>query len=305
MARMSTFGLAAIQLADDSAASPEGALQAISTTAKRYPWADMIMIGELALNGVKLDRAEPPGGPTEEKLKALAAELGVWLVPGSLYEKRDEAVYNTTIVISPTGDIVARHDKLFPFLPYEKNVACGNKNVVFDVPGAGRFGLAICFDIWFPEAMRTLAMMGAEVILAPTRTNTIDRDIEVAIARSNAAINQCYVAGINIGAPVGLGRSVICGPGGDIVHECGVGFEAIAVELDFDLVRRCRERGWHGLGQTLKSFRDTPIQYPFHASPAARRDALGLGPLSMPGKADQEQADANTDDTGIKLKIVE
>lgn len=297
---MGTFGLAAIQLAGAAAASPEDVLQAISTSAKRYPWADMIMIGELAVNGAKLERAEPPGGPTETKLRALALELGVWLVPGSLYEQRDDKIYNTTIVVSPTGDIVARHDKLFPFLPYEKNVTSGSEYVVFDVPDAGRFGLAICYDIWFPEAIRTLAMMGADVILAPTRTNTIDRDIEVAITRSNAAINQCYVAGINIGAPVGLGRSVICGPGGDIIHECGGGFEAIAVELDFDLVRRCRERGWHGLGQTLKSFRDAPVDYPFHASPDARLVALDLGPLSMPDKVETIN---HTD--AVKLKIVE
>jgi predicted amidohydrolase len=80
--------------------------------------------------------------------------------------------------------------------------------VVFDVPGAGKIGIAICYDVWFPEASRTLAAMGAEVILVPTMTNTIDRDVELSIARSTAAINQCIVVDVNVGGEQGFGRSV-------------------------------------------------------------------------------------------------
>ena len=302
---MTTFGLASIQLADGPAATPDGVFAAISETARRFPWVDMILIGELAINGVKLDQAEPADGPTETRLCELAKEVGKWLVPGSLYEKRNDAIYNTTPVISPAGEIIARHDKLYPFEPYEKTVACGSEYVVFEIAGIGKFGLAICYDIWFPEAIRSLAAMGAEVILAPTRTNTIDRDIEVAIARSNAAINQCYMAAINIGGPLGMGRSVVCGPGGEIIHECGTSYEAFAIELDFEYVRRCRDRGWQGLGQTLKSFRDSKIDFPFHASSEARKAALsGLGPLTMPkSDAGQSHEPAKPDD--VKFKIVE
>ena len=52
--------------------------------------------------------------------------------------------------------------KMFPFEPYEANVAAGREFLVFDVPSVGRFGLSICYDMWFPETSRTLAAMGAE-----------------------------------------------------------------------------------------------------------------------------------------------
>jgi predicted amidohydrolase len=290
---MSKIGVGFIQLTESSGNDLDGALESIRKTSKRFPWIDMVVIGELSLNGVSLSKAEPAGGPTEQKLCDLARELNIWLVPGSLYETRGSRIFNVTPVISPKGETVARYDKMFPFAPYEKNISSGENYVVFDVPGVGRFGTVICYDIWYPEAIRTLAAMGAEAILAPTRTNTIDRDVEIALARANAATSQCYMLAVNVGGEAGMGRSVVCGPGGEIVYECSTGFEIAAVELDFDLVRRVRERGWHGLGQTLKTFRDAPLSFPFHVDAAARRSAMaGLGPLTMPLKPNRDAADA-------------
>jgi predicted amidohydrolase len=84
--------------------------------------------------------------------------------------------------------------------------------VVFDVPGAGRIGISICYDMWFPETTRTLAAMGAEVILHPTMTDTIDREVELAIARSAAATNQLYFFDINGVGDGGTGRSIVVDP---------------------------------------------------------------------------------------------
>ncbi len=95
-------------------------------------------------------------------------------------------VYNTTSVIDPQGEVVRRFRKLFPFRPYERDVAGGSEFCVFDVPAVGRFGVSICYDMWFPETTRTLVAMGAEVILHPTMTDTIDRDVELSIARASA-----------------------------------------------------------------------------------------------------------------------
>src|SRR3546814_358154 len=163
---------------------------------------------------------------------------------------------------------------MFPFAPYERGVAPGSEFVVFDVPGAGRFGVSICYDMWFPETTRSLASLGAEVILHPTLTNTIDRDAELAIARASAATNQCYFVDINVAGALGVGRSVICGPGGEVIHQAGSGREVIAFEVDFAHVRRCRERGWQGLGQPLKSFRDSTVAFPAYGAAAAPSDAL-------------------------------
>ena len=207
-------------------------------------------------------------------------------MPGSLYERTADGVYNTAPVIDPRGNVVARYRKMFPFLPYEKGVRAGSEFTVFDVPGVGRFGVSICYDMWFPETTRTLAWLGAEAVIHPTLTNTIDRDVELSIVRASAAVNQCYFIDINCAGRLGFGRSTVVGPDGDVIHQAGTGHEIIPVELDFARVRRSRRLGLLGLGQMLKSFRDSTAQFPpyieGHASSAALRD---LGPLQMPERA--------------------
>ncbi len=75
--------------------------------------------------------------------------------------------------------------------------------------------------MWFPETSRTLAAMGAEVILHPTLTATIDRDVELAIVRATAAQNQCFVFDINGVGDGGNGRSIVVGPAGDVLYQAG------------------------------------------------------------------------------------
>lgn len=294
---MPTLGIAALQLDAARDGNLDLVEREIRSVAKRFPWVHLVMTGELAVHGPSLDKAEPAGGETETRLQALAMETGLWIVPGSLYEKRGDAIFNTTPVIDPRGKIVARYDKLFPFLPYEQGVAAGRHPVVFDIPGIGRIGIAICYDMWFPEVIRTLAGMGAEVVLLPTMTNTIDRDVEVSIARANAAINQCSFVDVNLAGELGVGRSVVFGPGGDLVYEAGAGREVIALDIDLDEVRRVRARGWNGLGQGLKSFRDSEVAFPLHAHTDARRQYMqSLGPLDMPRRGETSHRAGDTAD---------
>ncbi len=153
------------------------------------------------------------------------------------------------------------------------------------MPDAGRFGVSICYDMWFPETSRTLAWMGAEVILHPTLTNTIDRDVELSIARATAAVNQCYFVDINGAGELGYGRSCVIGPEGDVIHQAGSGEEIIPLELDLGRVRRSRERGLLGLGQPLKSFRDCEVEFPPYAQPQTASLALRqLGQLQKPDR---------------------
>ena len=76
-------------------------------------------------------------------------------------------VYNTSLVIDPDGNVIRRYAKMFPFLPYEAGIAPGTEFCVFDVPQVGRFGLSICYDMWFPETTRQLTSQGVEVLLHP------------------------------------------------------------------------------------------------------------------------------------------
>ncbi len=280
---MPKLGIAAIQIEGER--GDNVALIELETRAvlKRFPWVDLVVFGELAAYGAATKFAEPVGGALEQRMAALAKEAGVYLIPGSYYQSREDGLFNVSSVFGPDGSIVASHDKFFPFEPYEVGITPGRNYCVFDIPGIGRLGLAICYDMWFPEAMRTLAGMGAEVIILPTMTNTIDRDVEIAIARANAAINQCYFIDVNCAGALGNGRSVFFGPGGEFLYESGVGRDVIALRLDMAQVRDARADGWHGLGQVMKSFRDGPLAYPFHESASARAEQLApLGALLKP-----------------------
>jgi len=262
-----------------------------------FPWVQMVLLSELSLRGPGLGSAEPMPGPTESELRRMASKHGIWLVPGSLYEKDGDRIYNTTPVIDPGGQVVGRHRKLFPFEPYETGVTPGTEPLVFDVPSVGRFGVSICYDMWFPETSRWLVALGAEVILRPALTDTIDREIELAMVRAAAAQNQCYVLDVNGLVDGGIGRSIFVGPAGDVLHEAGTHPEEIAFEIDLDRVTRSREVGLRGLGQPLKSYRDRPFDFP-HYEPGYRSEALeALGRLKKPERGSRAGLDgrARTD----------
>lgn len=276
------FGIAALQLDLDPGDNVGRIAAEISALKKRMPWVRMVVLGELAAFGPNPARAQTMPGPAETRFCEVARKHKLWLVPGSMYERKGSLVFNTSPVIDPAGNVVARYRKQFPFYPYEKSVEPGHETVVFDVPGVGHFGISICYDMWFPETTRSLCWMGAEVILHPTMTYTIDRDAELAIARASAVANQCYFVDVNVAGSLGLGRSIVCGPGGEVVHQAGSGREAIVFEVDLAYLRNVRERGWHCLGQPLKSFRDSKIVFPAYGAGVAPSKALArLGRLAM------------------------
>ena len=280
---MSHFAIAGLQLELQPGNNLPRIRAELERLRARFPWVQMAVLGELCLFGADTARAEPLPGRSEQELCAIARDLGLWLVPGSLYEQAGGRVYNTAPVINPAGAVVARYRKMFPFLPYERGVEPGAEFVTFEVPGVGCFGVSICYDMWFPETTRTLVCRGAEVILHPTLTNTIDRDLELAIARTNAAINQCYFFDINSAGILGYGRSIVVGPDGEVIHAAGTAHEIIPVEVDLARLRRARSRGVLGLGQPLKSFRDSAERFALYGDDAARRTHLDkLGPLDMP-----------------------
>jgi predicted amidohydrolase len=278
---MSRFTIAAVQMDLPVADNVSAMARQVGNVKKRFPWVDMILFGELSAFGPRPQTAQPLPGPAEDHFRAVARQHHTWLVPGSLYEIDAGLIYNTTPVISPEGEIVTRYRKMFPFLPYETGVAAGSDCVVFDIPGAGRFGVSICYDMWFPETTRTLSWLGAEVILHPSLTNTIDRDAELIIARAAAITNQCYFIDVNNCGDMAYGRSIIAGPEGEILHQAGETEQVIPVTVDFERVRQVRREGIKGLGQPLKSFRDSSIDFPPYRRDAASAALDGLGPLGM------------------------
>jgi deaminated glutathione amidase len=287
---MSQFSIAALQVAWPVADNRDRLEKETANVLVRFPWVQMVVFPELCSFGHGLSFAESMPGPTESRYQALARKHGVWLIPGSLYERAGANIFNTAPIINPDGEVVSRCRKIFPFLPYEKNVKAGTEFVVFDVPDVGRFGVSICYDTWFPETSRALAWKGAEVIISPTKTNTIDRPQELILSQANAIMNQCYIVDVNAAGQLGNGRSIVVGPEGEIIHQSGEVEEQVPFTVDFGRVREVRRSGTLLLGQVLKSFRDAPIEFPcYRGKYQESREMDALGPLTMPEKGSREE----------------
>ncbi len=182
---MTPFAIAGVQMQVSAGHENVTAMaHKIEYVMARFPWVQMILFSELATFGPVPDHHPESPDKTLKVFSEAARRHNVWLLPGSLYVREHGQLFNESVVISPEGEIIARYRKMFPFAPYEAGVAGGDEVIVFDVPDVGRFGLSICYDIWFPETTRQLTAMGAEVLLHPVLTGTIDRDIELSIARA-------------------------------------------------------------------------------------------------------------------------
>ncbi len=284
---MNPFAVAGIQM-KVSAVAPNVEMMKLKLdiTMSLYPWVDMVVFSELCGYGPLTHTAQEVPGEFEKEMQKMAKKHNIWLLPGSIFEKSEGKIYNTASVINPEGEVVTRYRKMFPFYPYEVGVTPGSEFCVFDVPGVAKFGLSICYDMWFPETVRTLSVMGAEVILHPTMTGTIDREIELSIVRAMAAVNQCYFFDVNGLESGGNGRSLVCGPDGRVIYQAEGNEEIFPLELNIDRVKRSRELGVLRLGQPLKSFRDHIGQFGIYQQGAQLPYLNSLGPLIKPTKID-------------------
>ncbi len=156
------------------------------------------------------------------------------------------------------------------------------------MPEVGRFGLSICYDLWFPETTRQLTSQGVEVLLHPVLTGTTDREAELAIARATAAQFQCYVFDVNGLGAGGVGRSCVVDPTAMVLHQSAGQEDMFPIEVDLERVRRQRETGMMGLGQVLKSFRDRPVDFPVYDRSSGSDAYLHtLGILELPQRGSQ------------------
>lgn len=285
---MKQFAIAGIQM-KVSAIVPNVEMMKLKLdiTMNLYPWVEMVVFSELCAYGPLTYTAQAVPGFFEQEMQAMAKKYGIWLLPGSIFEKEGDTIYNTATVINPYGEIVTRYRKMFPFYPYEVGVAAGREFCTFDVPYVGKFGVSICYDMWFPETVRTLAVMGAEVILHPTMTGTIDREIELSIARAMATVNQCFFFDVNGLDSGGSGCSIVCGPDGRVLYQAGGTEEIFPLELDIERVKRSRELGVLRLGQPLKSFRDHIGVFNIYQKGAEHPYLESLGALIKPTKVDK------------------
>jgi len=279
---MSHFSIAGLQLSMPCGDNLAELGKEIIKVKQRFPWLNMIVLSELCSYGPEKKYATPFPSVAEEFYCQIAKEHDLWLIPGSQYEQDGEHIYNTTSVINNKGEVVEHYRKIYPFAPYETGISAGSDFVVFDVP-QGRIGVAICYDLWFPEVARELVSMGAEALIYPTLTGTIDRSIELIMAQATAATNQSYVMTINSAGELGNGQSIVVGPEGNVIHQAGIVNEVIPIEIDFACVRRNRQNGLHKLGQPLKSFRDNSVTFSVYQEDNKQNSQLkNLGKLEIP-----------------------
>lgn len=264
------IGIAGLQLIRDPADVRKNIVRftEVAKSAKLdFPWVDLIFTGEYYLAEYKSGESwgahakEIPNEITDE-MSEVAKELETWIVPGTILERDGNKVYNTALVYNRNGDIVAKYRKMFPWLPRE-NYDSGTDFVVFDFENIGKIGLAICYDIWIPEVIRTLTWMGAEIILQPTAATLPDRDTELILTRANAIFNQVYVFGINTIYPQGGGQSILTDPEGRVLRQVGRHEEIMAEAIDLEKVSWLRQHGTSGNTPVWKSLRDSPINGKF------------------------------------------
>jgi len=233
--------------------------------------------------------AEPVPGPSSERLGKLAKELGIVLV-GSLFERRTPGLYhNTAVVFERDGGIAGRYRKMhIPDDPgyYEKfYFTPGDLGFHPVQTSVGKLGVLVCWDQWYPEGARLMALAGAELLLYPTAIgwNPADpkdeqarqREAWITIQRSHAVANGLPVIVANrVGFepdPSGQtkgsqfwGHSFVCGPQGEILASAGSDQPEVLV-VDVDLARSESVRRWwpflrdrriDAYGDLLKRFRD-------------------------------------------------
>lgn len=234
------------------------------------------------------DQAEAIPGPTTDILGDVAKEFGVVLVT-SLFERRAAGLYhNTAVVFDRDGSIAGKYRKMhIPDDPayYEKfYFTPGDPGFTPVDTSVGRLGVLVCWDQWYPEAARLMALAGAELLIYPTAIgwdpNDSDeekirqKDAWITIQRSHAVANGIPVLSVNRTGfepdPAGLGGGIdfwggsfVAGPQGELLAHADGSEEVLIVEIDknrSETVRRIwpflRDRRIDAYADLLKRYRD-------------------------------------------------
>jgi N-carbamoylputrescine amidase len=259
--------------------------------------AELIVMQELH-NGLYFCQTEDPDvfeqaetipGPSTDLFGTLANELGVVIVL-SLFEKRAAGLYhNTAVVIEKDGTIAGKYRKMhIPDDPgyYEKFYFTPGDLGFTPIPtSVGKLGVLVCWDQWFPEAARLMALAGADLLIYPTAIGRESTDTEeeqqrqldawITVQRGHAVANALPVISVNrtgyepdpSGQTHGIefwGNSFVCGPQGEILF-CAPADEEAAEIVEIDTLRTehirriwpfLRDRRIDAYGDLTKRFRD-------------------------------------------------
>jgi deaminated glutathione amidase len=245
---------------DDKQANIAAALDLIDRAAATG--ARLIALPEvwpyLGPDDVNREQAETIPGPITELLAQRARRHGRYIHGGSIYETRpgDPGMYNTTVVIDPAGEIIARYSKIHMFdvvldgdATYQESatVTPGDEIVIVEIDGV-LVGLTICYDLRFPELFRILALKGAQAILLPAAfTLMTGKDHWETLIRARAIENGLYMmAPAQWGThPPGnwcYGRSMVVDPWGTVLTTASDGVGTAYATVDLSRVTTVRRQ---------------------------------------------------------------
>lgn len=220
------------------------------------------MMGMQDSDQIKL--AEDEGaGPIQEFLSSQAKRNKVWIVAGTIPIKLnsdntdyENKVYATCLVYNAKGERVSRYDKVHLFDVHiestgetyneSQTLEAGNKVVIVDTP-FGKLGLAICFDLRFPELFRQLVLRGAEIIVVPAAfTASTGKAHWEVLLRARAIENLCYVVasaqgGYHVNGRETYGDSMIIDPWGTILDRLPQGSGYVGADIDIESLHNIRK----------------------------------------------------------------
>ena len=238
--------VALVQLAVNATESvPARIERALALTRASAGESDLVILPELWPTGafdlrLGIEHAQPLNGPLVGQLSQLAASTGTYIHGGSFVEVDAEGnFFNTAVVFSPTGGLLATYRKihLFGFEGGEAALlAAGDELVVIDTP-LGKTGLATCYDLRFPEMFRALTDNGATAVLVASGWPESRMKRWTVLAQARALENQTWLIGCNEtglhGADVQLGGgSIVTDPWGDILAEADSTPQVLYAEID-------------------------------------------------------------------------
>ncbi len=224
--------------------------------------------------------AQPIPGPATEALGSLAKELGI-VVVASLFEKRAAGIYhNTAVILDRDGQIAGRYRKMhIPDDPhyYEKfYFTPGDLGFGAHTTSAGRLGLLICWDQWFPEAARLSALAGAQIIFYPTAIGWLDGQSEETdrsqhsawevAQRAHAVSNGVFVVAVNrVGREDNIrfwGQSFVSDPFGQVISRASsVDEQILIVPCDLSLVEKTRREWCFLRDRRIDAYGDLAVRF--------------------------------------------
>jgi len=222
--------------------------------------ADVICLPEMwncpYSNDYFREYSEGQAGRTVDFMSSLAKDNGIYLIGGSIPEIDDDMVYNTSFVFGRDGAMIGKHRKAHLFdidvkdgirFMESDTLTPGDSATVFDTE-YGKIGLAICYDIRFPELSRKMALSGAKVIYLPGAFNMTTGPVHWGLSiRARALDNQVYFAACSPardadGVYVAYGHSSVSDPWGKIIASAEEKEEIVFADIDTDYVDSVREQ---------------------------------------------------------------